>query len=126
MNIIEALSGTNNLDITNYQTLLKILRNLSISLKKDLLERNVIKENGYLIFEQEFKLYKYQKNELGQAINSIITGPYLLIPFNYEDFSEGKLFLFKIDYPQLLNINLSELDTFRMKSIFFITFYDFL
>ena len=46
-----------------------------------------IKENGYELFEMEWSNYK---KDFNSTINSIISHPFLLIPFNLEDTISGK------------------------------------
>ena len=56
---------------------------------KSLINNNKnIKEVAFELFEKEWKNYCKKNNDM--IINEIISGPYLLIPFNLEDIVEGK------------------------------------
>ena len=51
-----------------------------------------IKENGYEFFESEWLNYK---KDFNLTINSLISQPFLLVPFNLEDTISGKYVLNK-------------------------------
>ena len=77
----------NKLDENSINLISSINGKIINSIKQSLSLSKNIKDSAYVIFEQELK--NYTKNNTGNLINSIISRPYLLIPFNLEDTVQG-------------------------------------
>jgi hypothetical protein len=72
-------------------------------------ENKFIKENGYEIFETEWKNYLIP---ISQSIDDLISRPFLLFPFNMDDTIEGNLSI-NIDYPVILQTHTTTVDYFK-------------
>jgi hypothetical protein len=101
-------------NIETYKILNQVLLQYYNSIKQALTHSKSIKENGYEIFLDEWK--NYQHKTLGLTLKSLISRPFLLIPFNLEDVVE--------EYPNLLKIQRNDLINFRDNFLIFFTLID--
>lgn len=77
-----SLIERNHLDIIN-----KIYYTYLSNIKLMILNNKYIRVTGFELFEREWKNYK---QDLSEAIDLLISRPFLLIPFNLEDIIDGK------------------------------------
>ncbi len=66
----------------------KIILNLMKNIKQLLNDNKFIKENGYEIFEKEWRNYK---QSISLTVEDLISRPFLLFPFNMDDTIDGKM-----------------------------------
>jgi hypothetical protein len=71
------------LDIIN-----KIYYSYLSNIKLIILNNKYIRETGFELFENEWKVYK---SDIFNVIEDLVSRPFLLIPFNLEDVVEGKM-----------------------------------
>ncbi len=71
------------LDIIN-----KIYYSYLSNIKLIILNNKYIRETGFELFENEWKVYK---SEIFGTIEDLVSKPFLLIPFNLEDVVEGRV-----------------------------------
>ena len=79
----------NKIDKSNMDLLINIFKDYILSIKKDLLFSKIIKDEGTFIFKEELK--NHSSIPIEAVIESILSRPFLLIPFNLEDDIEGKV-----------------------------------
>jgi len=83
-----ALEKTNQIDINHKIQLDTIFLNILKRIKYFISNNKLIRETGFELFENEWRNFKSCFNTI---IESLISKPYLLIPFNLEDIIEGKI-----------------------------------
>lgn len=85
-NIENDLEKVNLLDLNHKIMFDSVYANLLKKIKFYIQSNRVIRDTGFEMFETEWKNYKI---DLSAVIESLISKPYLLIPFNLEDIIEG-------------------------------------
>jgi hypothetical protein len=70
------------LDIIN-----KIYYSYLSNIKLIILNNKYIRETGFELFENEWKVYK---GDIFEVVEDLVSRPFLLIPFNLEDVVEGR------------------------------------
>jgi hypothetical protein len=78
-----------------------------------IINKKVIRDLGYELYEQEWNNYK---QEIINIVKKIISTPYLLIPYNLEDTVQN--------FPAELRTQKSETDNFRSLILTFMMLYD--
>jgi len=89
---------THHLDNIN-----KLYYSILSSIKLMILNKKLIRESGYEIFETEWS--DYSSNDISILIKKIVDSPFCLIPFTMEDLIE--------DFPEYLKIQKSDIDFFK-------------
>ncbi len=92
-NIYTFLVRKKNTDNTYVNNANKIILHLLKNIKQLMNDNKYIKENGYEIFETEWKNYR---QPITQTSEELISRPFLLFPFNMDDTIEGILYLFRL------------------------------
>lgn len=98
----------------------EIFLNLLKKIKFHLINNKLIRETGFEIFENEWVNFK---SSMSIIVESLISKPYLIIPFNLEDIIEGKdifLTLKFLDYPKILRLHKNEIEYFRSNLLMFL------
>lgn len=90
-NLFKLIVRKNNTDHTYINTINKVLHHLLKNIKLLMCDNKFIKENAYEIFENEWKNYTQQ---ISQTIESLVSKPFLLFPFNMDDSIEGKNYIY--------------------------------
>lgn len=78
-----------------------------------IINKKVIRDLGYELFEQEWNNYK---QDITSTVQKIISTPYLLVPFNLEDTV--------LDFPIELKTQKGETDIFKSGIMTFMMLYD--
>lgn len=91
----------------------KLYYSILSHLKVMIMNKKVIRDFGYELFEREWESYIV---DINSVIKQLIATPYLLVPFNLEDSIE--------DFPAVLKIQKSDQENFRSMIMTFIMLYD--
>ncbi len=78
-----------------------------------ILNKKVIKELGYELFENEWSIFKLDFSPL---VKQLIESPYVLVPFNLEDSIQ--------DFPDFLKIQKNDQEIFKSLLMSFMTIHD--
>jgi hypothetical protein len=78
----------NSIDFQHKQFLDEIFLNLLKRIKFHIINNKLIRETGFELFENEWRNFK---SDFSIVVESLISKPYLIIPFNLEDIIEGIL-----------------------------------
>ena len=78
----------NTIDFHHQQFLDEIFLNLLKRIKLHIINNKLIRETGFELFENE---WRNLKSDFSIIVESLISKPYLIIPFNLEDIIEGIL-----------------------------------
>ena len=97
-----------HLDVIN-----KLYYGVLSQIKVMILNKKIIKETGYELFEMEWNDFKSDFNNL---VKQLIETPFVLVPFNLEDSI--------VDFPNFLKIQKSDSDIFRSYLMTFMIIHD--
>ena len=84
-NLTLSIIDSYHLDVMN-----KIYHNILSSIRLLILNNKYIKDAGFEIYENEWLIYL---KDVDSLINTMISQPFLLIPFNLDDIIEGNLII---------------------------------